>query len=488
MPADDAVIDAQTSIETFPVISQFRNIYKTKTVSGTTILSATMKLELAASALLLVLPASFGFVPGTSRSPLRASSSIQSVLSDFYSNPYLTKKNEEKFITDVCHYDGKVREFDKFTNDKDPATHFPTKDMTGVDTHMTRLCATVSSRIYYVDKGEDLKLSTKDHDVEVIIQNEKGLLNDSNPAFAACICGETMILAWRGTNFEKSPEDLASDLHISPVSSPLWRKHADSIKLHAGVSSLCIDDLTTFEKKIIEACKTHGIKEIITTGHSLGGALAQVGHFMLRAQIEDESSPWSKLKDVNVRTVAFAGFLTTYLDADGKKYSEETEAFIDEIDKNSCNIFFKTDVVPHLFFDFPYVVDFIRENYDDLIDAIEDKAMSGPLRYIVNLLLRNKIDNEIKELVEDMISSELIADYIKSTANYIHLGNMIHYKNEKEKPKKYRDMGAFHNKNDPNNFRSLKYVAPKGKNGLLEVHHDHNRSLSILEYRDSELI
>lgn len=65
---------------------------------------------------------------------------------------------------------------------------------------------------------------------------------------------------------------------------------------------------------------------------------------ILRAQIQDENSPWHVLDGkVNVRSVAFCGPMTTVLLDNA---SEETDKFVQEIADNSVNFIYKNDVVP----------------------------------------------------------------------------------------------------------------------------------------------
>eukprot|EP00957_Ditylum_brightwellii_P005831 443389-Ditylum_brightwellii.AAC.1 len=78
------------------------------------------------------------------------------------------------------------------------------------------------------------------------------------------------------------------------------------------MTSIVINDVVTHEEFIIKEIQKRGIKEIITTGQSLGGGCSQLGHMVLRAQIQDETSPWNVLDGkVNVRSVAFCGPMTT---------------------------------------------------------------------------------------------------------------------------------------------------------------------------------
>ena len=240
-----------------------------------------MKLAFVVSALSL-LPASLGFAPASSRIPLRTTSALQSWFKDFEREIDRKKKetydknNADEFVKTIQKIKNEidVDEIEEMTDDEEiednkyQFDHYPTKKMTGVDTHITRLCATMSSQTYHVSNGKlsDYKLNTKDHKVEIIFQEMQGTFRPSSPNFGACVIGDTMILCWRGTQASNYPLDLLNDVAFSPTSSIAWRKHAKTLKMQGAMTSLCTNDICGHEETIIAACKEHGIKEIVTTG------------------------------------------------------------------------------------------------------------------------------------------------------------------------------------------------------------------------------
>lgn len=139
----------------------------------------------------------------------------------------------------------------------------PTKEMTGVEPHMTQLCSTLSSQLYKKTKFEDFKLSTKDNKAELLIYDDHGKLKEATPPFGAVVSGDTLILGWRGTS---GISDLMSDAAASPQSNFAWRKHAKTIKVQAPMNSIAQNDLVTHEEELIKEIKARGIKEIVTTG------------------------------------------------------------------------------------------------------------------------------------------------------------------------------------------------------------------------------
>jgi hypothetical protein len=139
----------------------------------------------------------------------------------------------------------------------------PTKEMTGVEPEMSRLCATISSQLYKKTSEDEFILSTKDKKTEPFIYDDHGAFLDATPPFLAAITGDTMILGWRGTG---SLADGLNDAACSPQSSLAWRKHAKTIKVQGAFTSIVHNDIASHEEAIIKKIKESGIKEIITTG------------------------------------------------------------------------------------------------------------------------------------------------------------------------------------------------------------------------------
>lgn len=77
---------------------------------------------------------------------------------------------------------------------------------------------------------------------------------------------------------------------------------------------------------------------------SLGGGIAQIGHTILRAQMQNKDSTWFELKDFNIRSLGFSGPMTTQIIKDD--CSDETLKFIEEVNDNSCMVVYHNDVVP----------------------------------------------------------------------------------------------------------------------------------------------
>jgi len=338
--------------------------------------------------------------------------------------------------------------------------HMPTKEMTGVELHICRLAATMARQCYNIqdDKKDAFELNTKEHKAEAIIMTKQDIFRPTNPTFGAAVCGDTMILAWRGTSPETAPMDLVNDISFSPCSNVVWREHAKTLKLQGAMASLCANDVATYEDLIISECKKRGIKEIVTTGHSLGGGIGQCAHTILRAQIQDKSSPWSALNgDVNVRSIVFSAPMTTVvLD----NYSDETEQFMDEINENSCNIIFSNDWIPRAY----GYVSFLEDFADDCLYHITKSVAEKVPGKISSYFLKKRLDFKAELGKENLYGTDVVQNLVQVMNQYIHPGKIVYYKTEESEPRVLTDMGFAYDGPKKDTFRSVKYIRDKDVN------------------------
>jgi hypothetical protein len=252
----------------------------------------------------------------------------------------------------------------------------PSSKMTGVEETLTEVCATICQQIYHdqlesdgvtstktMNKG-DFKLTDATHTADVIeFTNHGELLKLAVPPFVIVHYkgkddaeGDALILGWRGST---TLLDWTADFASSPVASPRWIAAAPQIRCHAAYTALIESDLTLYEAAIFKAISdsykpgkdskgkenTRRIKQVILTGHSLGGGLAQVAHMMIQGQLSQPGSAWSEFAaQITCRTVAFAGPMVV-LNLDPT--DSTTTDFMKTVSKNACNIVFGCDAVPH---------------------------------------------------------------------------------------------------------------------------------------------
>lgn len=237
------------------------------------------KLTYVALALCL-LPSSLAFVPSSSKTKRQTATSLNGFFQDFVRHRNRTTEKEKEEI--FKRFENPIKngivgdflpptpeeEAEAMENDLKTGVdfkHMPTHSQTGVDVHICRLAATLSRQLYHIHKGkkEKLMLSTDKDETEVVLLDKQGVFGPTNPTFAACVSGDTMLLGWRGT---ATLPDGVNDVAWSPTSSVAWRKHAKNLKLQGAMASLCLNDIANHEDMIIKECKKRGIKEIVTTG------------------------------------------------------------------------------------------------------------------------------------------------------------------------------------------------------------------------------
>jgi hypothetical protein len=454
-------------------------------------------MKLSCVVALALIPASAAFAPvGLKSSTARTDSSLNGFLSNLFRDRSVDKEEQSK-----RHSSRLVESIKKgmellTKEETEPAVvakprnvvkgnfkYMPTKEMTGVETHICRLAATMAQQCYDIqnDKKDCFKLSTKDHEVENIVMTKQGKFRPTSPTFGAAVCGDTMILAWRGTNPDGAPMDVISDMAFSPCANMAWRDHAKTLKLQGAMTSLCANDIATHEETIIAECKKRGIKEIVTTGHSLGGGIGQVAHTMLRAQIQDESSPWSELNgDVNVRSVVFSAPMTTVvLD----EYSEKTEEFMEDINENSCNLIFSNDVVPR---GYGYM-SFVNDLVDDALPYLA--GMGASKIPVPNFLIKRQLDHFLEDKVVGLLKNELFDDLLSVMGEFVHPGKIVHYATPESKPRVLDDRGFAYGGQEGDTFRSVTYKAERKVNPIEEIMDWHMQIIQGpgLAYDDSVL-
>jgi hypothetical protein len=426
---------------------------------------------------LALIPASGAFAPVGLKSPTaRTDSSLNGFLSNLFGDRSDDKEEQSKNHSERL-IDSIQKGKDVLTSgDTEPAMvakpknvvegnfkYMPTKEMTGVDTHICRIAATMAAQCYEIqnDEKDCFKLCTKEHEVESVIMTTQGMFRPTSPTFGAAVCGDTMILAWRGTNPDGAPMDVINDIAFSPCTNMAWRDHAKTLKLQGAMSSLCANDITTYEETLIAECKKRGIKEIVTTGHSLGGGIGQIAHTILRAQIQTESSPWSELNgDVNVRSVVFSAPMTTVvLD----EYTEKTEDFMEEMNENSCNLIFSNDPVPRCYGYLTFINDIVD-------DAVPYLASVGASKIpIPNFLLQRQLDKFLDDKVVGLLGNDLFNDLLSVMGEYVHPGRIVYYESFESKPRVLDDRGFAYGGQDGDTFRSVPYKPERKVNPLEEL-------------------
>ena len=175
--------------------------------------------------------------------------------------------------------------------------------------------------------------------------------------------------------------------------------------------------------------------------------MGQIAHTTVRAQIQEETSPWADLKDMNVRSVVFSAPMTTVLINNA---SDETDTFIDELDANSCNVILSNDVVPRAYGYLTFIQDFV----ENAIPEISSKVpVPSTLKWMFSL------KGKLEETVEDVVESDIVQEIVTTLSKYVHPGKIVYYEDKDSKPVVLKDMGAFYknSKGRTDTFRSVPY-------------------------------
>eukprot|EP00545_Synedropsis_sp_CCMP1620_P002599 CAMPEP_0119012762 /NCGR_PEP_ID=MMETSP1176-20130426/7492_1 /TAXON_ID=265551 /ORGANISM="Synedropsis recta cf, Strain CCMP1620" /LENGTH=488 /DNA_ID=CAMNT_0006965785 /DNA_START=36 /DNA_END=1502 /DNA_ORIENTATION=- len=312
--------------------------------------------------------------------------------------------------------------------------YVPSPEMTGVKPTTTRLCAAISGQIYNATNVDDFNLNSDDLqiDAEIIMFEQHKKLEATTPPFVVVVTGQTMICGWRGSS---TLMDWVMDFAFAPVASSRWIKSAKSIRVQGGYCSLVESDLSLHEDAIIEEIKKRGIQELILTGHSLAGGVAQVAHLCIEGSRANAYSPWSAsdLKHLVVRSVAFSAPMTT-VNID-RANDAESVAFVNHVGTNMCNVIYESDPVPRGYAH----VTFIQEVLENAIPQVV-KGVRVPGIFKRMLRVQGRVQKAVGKAIEGNTDVIKIAEY------YRHIGKVIYYEDDKSKPVTYIDKGFHYSK------------------------------------------
>lgn len=322
--------------------------------------------------------------------------------------------------------------------------YVPTTTMTGVAPNTTRLCAAISGQIYNAKSVADFNLSNRDLkiDAEIIMFETHQKLEETTPPFVVIVSGKTMICGWRGSS---TLMDWVMDFAFAPVASSRWIKSAKSVRAQGGYCALIESDLSLHEDFIIDEIKKRGIEELVLTGHSLAGGLAQVAHLCIEGSRANSYSPWSSsdLKNLVVRSVVFSAPMTTVnMDRANDKVSCH---FVNHVGAHMCNIIFESDPVPRGYAHLSFIQQLMENAMPQIV-----KGLPVPRIFKRMLGVQGKIQNAVSSAVAGN------ADLIKIAEYYRHIGRVLYYEDEASKPVTYIDKG-FHYKKPTDSKQKLFY-------------------------------
>ena len=305
----------------------------------------------------------------------------------------------------------------------------PSKSMVGVDESTTRVCADLSYQIYTANTVKDF-VTEQEGVVTPLLLDTHGVVKATTPPFGVFEIekSNTMILVWRGS---MTKMDWVVDLAVAPVVSTRWNQVAPSLRAHAGYTSLVESDLSLHEEWLVEQIEKRNISQVIYTGHSLAGAMAQIAQVAIQGQRmqSGSSSPWGRVSDKQIafRTIQFGAPMSCLL-VDNDKESLD---FWKLVGKTSCNIVYGTDMMPRAPGNFDYVDKAVRQA---LVPFLRDTI---PIMSIIDLF--PSAHQKLLDLYQDQTKKQDVLEIIQICGRFQHAGSIIYYASIGEAPVKLDD-------------------------------------------------
>jgi len=309
----------------------------------------------------------------------------------------------------------------------------PARELTNVNAHITYMCATMCSTIYESnasptigDKPEDSRgkalfeetieqqrnwASASSADVELCIFDDHGDYKSCHAPMAMVVYGGTMIIAWRGS---QTLSDWINDFSTTPILSKNWRDVAPELRIHAGYTALVDNEMCLHEDEFKKCIRDRNIKEVVFTGHSLGGGVAHVAHlFALATWANDETLP-----QVTYRSLCFESPMVFVVDDAGPK----TQAVLDQLMDTARNFVFCGDAVPRMYGNLAYAEGLYHAAIENKLDL--PPALGGVAHKISHSVLESALG-----------SLEGLRMYYQVNANYYHYSKLIYYETPTSEPK-----------------------------------------------------
>uniref|UniRef100_A0A7S2PS01 Fungal lipase-type domain-containing protein n=1 Tax=Skeletonema marinoi TaxID=267567 RepID=A0A7S2PS01_9STRA len=354
--------------------------------------------------------------------------------------------------------------------------YLPSSDMTnGIEEYYVRLCAIISSCMYlpqplvHILEKQGCKLASifLKEPPNVLLFDDHGIFETTNPPFSVTVAGKKMILAWRGS---MSVMDWVRDFGFYVASSFRWKNVADVVSVQ-GAYLACVEScMAKHQDFILKMINKYHVTEILLTGHSLAGGVAQVAHLWFTGtmdpSIDPQPNPWKDLKNkvgLTVRTMSFEGPMTTvFMRSDDDQLNQKGIDFINKCSANMCTTCYKMDVVPRMY----GYVDFGLS----MVENALHNATHNEEGIIIGIIEKDLVGRELESVLYLAKAYYTIArklhlkNDITVAMQFQHLGHIIYYDSSEAKPQVLVDnpngiLTDAEGKTSPlPQFRDIKYV------------------------------
>eukprot|EP00656_Telonema_subtile_P038474 TRINITY_DN433_c0_g1_i4.p1 TRINITY_DN433_c0_g1~~TRINITY_DN433_c0_g1_i4.p1 ORF type:complete len:852 (-),score=113.70 TRINITY_DN433_c0_g1_i4:123-2678(-) len=231
-----------------------------------------------------------------------------------------------------------------------------------------------------------------------------------------------MIIAFRGT---KSISDVVVDLFASPAPSPHLNKSCPEMQVHEGMHATVEAALIRYMPAMLQLISEHRASQVIFTGHSLGGGLAQIaladalakklfggnleayaGDDLTQEQVRE------KIETLKFRAITFAAPMVFHFD-NTQNLKPNLNTLTEALGKSKNYVSFG-DMVPRM----PGMPEYWVPALKDMINKVSRDHFVWPVSGVVSALALETA-GKVLEALEDSHDMEYLKLYQPVLAQHV---------------------------------------------------------------------
>mmetsp|Transcript_10287 Transcript_10287/g.15469 ORF Transcript_10287/g.15469 Transcript_10287/m.15469 type:complete len:406 (+) Transcript_10287:129-1346(+) len=221
-----------------------------------------------------------------------------------------------------------------------------------------------------------------------------------------------LYVVWQGTS---SIDHVVADMNVNANIIGKCRDVFPNIKVHSGVFGYFHDQLHRLDDRLEQVVNHHNIEEVVFSGHSLGGGIAQIALMTMIGVCRGENrDKYESLSRVKFRAKVFASPMVFSIVQD-KLTTTEKEA-IKEFQEKACNWFYGQDPIPcmpgnHKFW-IPAVTQIVAEGGDEVMKEtlISKKSYLGSDEALIS---RQKYNREAEFYLKSLFLHLTVAKTLR---------------------------------------------------------------------------